>query len=215
MADHAFNRERLELVEILRKKGITDERVLAAIGSVHRHRFVQTALVHRAYEDVALPIGLNQTISQPYTVAVMTQVLSVTPGDRILEIGTGSGYQAAILSSMGCQVFTIERHLELMNQARMLLETLGHRVVFRCADGTLGWSQFAPYNGIVVTAGAPVVPHSLLKQLKPGGRLVIPVGDERVQNLKVIRLLDDNRTHTDTIEGFKFVPLIGVHGWKP
>ncbi|MCK6602700.1 MAG: protein-L-isoaspartate(D-aspartate) O-methyltransferase [Bacteroidetes bacterium] len=214
MADSFYQKSRTDLISVLRKKGISDEQVLTAVSRVPRHEFIQSSLVHRAYEDVALPIGLGQTISQPYTVAIMTQSLRVSPGMKILEIGTGSGYQAAVLKAAGCQVFSIERHLELMTKARTTLERLGMDIACRCADGTLGWSQFAPFDGIIVTAGGPLIPDPLKKQLKTGARLVIPVGDDKVQNLHVITRLADDRFSTEVIEGFKFVPLIGKEGWS-
>ncbi|MCA0446143.1 MAG: protein-L-isoaspartate(D-aspartate) O-methyltransferase [Bacteroidetes bacterium] len=213
MANTYYTKARTELISILRKKGITDEQVISAINSVPRHEFVQSSLVHRAYEDVALPIGQAQTISQPYTVAIMSQSLRAKPGFKILEIGTGSGYQAAVLKALGCQVFSIERHLDLMNKARTTLERLGYGIACRCADGTLGWNQYAPFDGIIVTAGGPTVPPSLTRQLKVGARLVIPIGDDKVQNLHVITRLSEEEFQTETIEGFKFVPLIGKEGW--
>ena len=204
--------ERSDLVESLRQKGIRNEAVLRAIGKVERHRFVLQSFVPKAYEDTALPIGSGQTISQPYTVAVMTERLDPHPDDKILEIGTGSGYQAAVLAEIGCRVFTIERHAELHLSARKLLEQLGYRVATLCGDGTVGWSEFSPYAGIVVTAAAPEVPPPLLRQLGAGGRLVIPVGDLRVQALRILTCREDEITE-EIEEGFKFVPLIGKKGW--
>ena len=208
-----FEEERKELVQALRHRGITDERVLASIGKVERHLFVDEPFVNRAYEDSALPISCSQTISQPYTVAFMTQCLNVKQNEKILEVGTGSGYQAAILSELGARVFSVERHHELVMKARKLLDKLGYRVATRVGDGTVGWSEFAPYDGIIVTAGAPSIPDSLLKQLSDGGRLVIPIGDLDIQRLHVITRTGD-RFATREIYGFKFVPLIGKKGWK-
>jgi len=208
-----FEEERRELVESLRAKGISDEKTLSALMRVERHLFVMDAFINRAYEDTALPISKSQTISQPYTVALMTQALQPKPSDKVLEIGTGSGYQAAILAEMGCRVFTIERHYELYLQARKLLERLNYRVTSRSGDGTIGWSEFAPYDGIVVTAAAPDIPAALLDQLNVGGRLVIPIGDLDTQELSVITKLEDG-LNTETISGFKFVPLIGKQGWN-
>jgi protein-L-isoaspartate(D-aspartate) O-methyltransferase len=205
--------ERKELADALREKGIRNERVLRAIETVDRNQFVLPAFSFRAYEDTALPIGSGQTISQPYTVAFMTEKIDPREGDKVLEIGTGSGYQAAILAQMGCRVFTIERHAELHLTARRLLEKLGYRAATLCGDGTVGWSEFAPYDGIIVTAGAPEVPDSLLKQLADGGRLVIPVGEQRTQSLKILTREGDELKE-EIADGFKFVPLIGKQGWS-
>ncbi len=207
-----FEEERAEMVGLLREKGITDERVLEAMGLVERHAFVLEPFLNRAYEDTALPIAKTQTISQPYTVAYMTQELHLSKESKVLEVGTGSGYQAAILATMGCRVFTIERHMDLHLQARKLLERLGYRVATRCGDGTVGWSEFAPYDGIVVTAAAPEVPDALLHQLADGGRLVIPVGDLDTQSLRVVSK-EGERFRIREDRGFKFVPLIGKKGW--
>ncbi len=208
-----FEEERRELIESLRIKGITDERTLDAMMRVERHLFVMDAFLNRAYEDTALPISKSQTISQPYTVAFMTQHLNVKPSDKVLEIGTGSGYQAAVLAELGCRVFTIERHYELHLQSRPLLERLGYRIATRSGDGTVGWSEFAPYDGILVTAAAPDVPAALLQQLGIGGRLVIPIGNLDTQQLHVVTKLEKG-VSTTIINGFKFVPLIGKQGWN-
>lgn len=208
-----FEEERKEMVDVLREKGISDQRVLDAMTRIERHLFVLEPFLNRAYEDTALPIAKTQTISQPYTVAFMTQELRVAKGGKVLEIGTGSGYQAAVLAEMGCRVFTIERHMDLHLQARSLLERLGYRVATKCGDGTVGWSEFAPYEGIIVTAAAPEVPDALLRQLADGGHLVIPVGDLQVQSLRIIRR-EGEQFHTREDRGFKFVPLIGKKGWE-
>ncbi len=201
------------MIQLLRERGITDEHILAAMMIVERHCFVSEPFTSRAYEDTALPISKAQTISQPYTVAFMTQELRPRPGMKVLEIGTGSGYQAAILAELGCKVYTIERHIELLNNARKIFEKLGYRVLSRGGDGTVGWSEFAPYEGIMVTAGAPGVPEPLLNQLAEGGRLVIPVGDLSMQTLRVVQKMN-NAFETKDIYGFKFVPLIGKKGWE-
>jgi len=208
-----FEEERQDMIELLKDRGITDERLLQAMSKIERHLFVTNAFLSRAYDDTALPIGKSQTISQPYTVACMTQELAPKPGEKVLEVGTGSGYQAAILAEMGCKVFTIERHVELLLDARKLLDKLGYRVASKAGDGTVGWSEFAPYDGIIVTAAAPEIPEPLLKQLADGGRLVIPVGDLDVQNLRVVTKHGDQLDMKE-VRGFKFVPLIGKKGWS-
>jgi protein-L-isoaspartate(D-aspartate) O-methyltransferase len=180
--------------------------------SVKRHLFVPEPFTARSYDDSALPIGKGQTISQPYTVALMTQALGMRDGMKVLEIGTGSGYQAAVLAEIGARVFTIERNLDLLATARRTLERLGYRVASKGGDGTIGWKEFAPFDGIVVTAGAPSVPEPLTQQLADGARLVIPVGDRETQALVVI-LRTGDRLERREIEGFKFVPLIGKMGW--
>lgn len=208
-----FDLDRADMIAVLKDRGITDERVLRAFARIERHLFVPEPFTARAYEDGALPIGRGQTISQPYTVAFMTQALGVKPGDRVLEVGTGSGFQAAVLAETGARVFSIERHAELLAQARTVLDRLGYRVATKAGDGTVGWQEFAPFAGIIVTAGAPDVPEPLLRQLADGGRLVIPVGGRTVQDLLVVTR---NGTTFDRrrIEGFKFVPLIGKMGWN-
>ena len=208
-----FEIEREEMIALLHQRGIRDERLLQAMRVVDRHEFVQDLFINRSYEDSALPIGIQQTISQPYTVAFMTECLQVKPGGRILEVGTGSGYQACILAEMDARVFTIERHMELLIEARKRFEKFGYQIVSKSGDGTVGWSEYAPYDDILVTAGAPDVPQPLLDQLKNGGNLVIPIGDLAVQNLHVITKIG-NHFETRVFDGFKFVPLIGKKGWK-
>jgi protein-L-isoaspartate(D-aspartate) O-methyltransferase len=208
-----FEEERKDMVALLKERGIIDDRILNVMTRVERHLFVKEPFLNRAYDDTALPIAKQQTISQPYTVAFMTQELNPQPGQKILEIGTGSGYQAVILSELGCRVFTIERHMDLFLQARKLFEKLGVRSATQCGDGTVGWSEFAPYDGIIVTAAAPEVPEPLLNQLAEGGKLVIPVGDLETQKLRCIK--KQGGTHeTREVFGFKFVPLIGKKGWN-
>ena len=208
-----FEMERMEMIALLRRRGIRDERLLEAMRIVDRELFVQGPFVNRAYEDSALPIGNSQTISQPYTVAFMTDAHSLAEGDKVLEVGTGSGYQAAILAAMGARVFTIERHMDLLVQARKIFDRLGYQVASKGGDGTIGWKEFAPFDGIVVTAGAPEAPPPLLDQLKEDGRLVIPIGDLDIQNIHII-----TRTRGEfearVVDGFKFVPLIGRKGWQ-
>jgi protein-L-isoaspartate(D-aspartate) O-methyltransferase len=179
---------------------------------------VEPALRSRAYEDEALPIGLRQTISQPFTVAYQTMMLALRPGDRVLEVGTGSGYQAAVLCEMGARVFSLERHKQLLDRTKQILEDLSYRVVTRHGDGTLGWPTFAPYDGIVVTAGASEVPQPLLEQLRipddqyPGGRLVIPIGDASGQVMNRITRVGPHDYEREETHGFRFVPLIGEGG---
>ena len=208
-----FDMEKDEMIQLLRQRGIRDERLLAAMASIDRHEFVQEAFVNRSYDDSALPIGKSQTISQPYTVAFMTEALALNPGDKILEIGTGSGYQAAILAQMGARVFTIERHMDLLVESRRRFDKLGFKIASKCSDGTLGWKEFGPYAGILVTAGAPDAPEPLLEQLAEGGILVIPIGDQEVQTLYIITRTKEEYTSRQAA-GFKFVPLIGKKGWK-
>lgn len=183
------------------------------MGKVERHLFVGPLFQTRSYEDTALPIGCNQTISQPFTVAYMTQALALKRGDKVLEVGTGSGYQAAVLAEMGCRVYTVERQLELLAKARMMFDALGASILAKAGDGTLGWPEFAPYNGIIVTAGGPSIPEPLKDQLADQGRLIIPVGDKETQTIVVLK----RAGHTFLqyrVEGFKFVPLIGKHAWE-
>ncbi|MFA6455342.1 MAG: protein-L-isoaspartate(D-aspartate) O-methyltransferase [Bacteroidota bacterium] len=208
-----FDTERKELIDALRKKGITDERVLGAMSTVERHLFVDQMFINRAYEDNALPIGSEQTISQPYTVAFMTQSLQLIKDAKVLEVGTGSGYQAVVLATMGCRVFTIERHLSLLHNAQKIFESLNLRIASKGGDGTVGWKDHAPYDGIIVTAGAPHIPDALVQQLKEGGRLAIPVGGRDTQEL-VIGMKVNGVLKKEVVEGFKFVPLIGKNGWN-
>lgn len=204
---------RRRLVERLAERGISDPRVLRAIRTVPRERFVPLQLEPDAYEDIALPIGCEQTISQPYMVGLMTQELRLTGTERVLEIGTGSGYQAAVLSLLCAEVVTIERIADLSWNAQRVLTGLGRtNVEFHVADGTVGWPPRAPYDGIVVTAGSPSVPAALYDQLAAGGRLVIPVGDEEFQDLQVVQKTDSGPLQV-SVCGCRFVKLIGAQGW--
>jgi protein-L-isoaspartate(D-aspartate) O-methyltransferase len=212
--DYKHKGARKKLVELLASKGITDARVLSAIMAIPRHFFFSKTFYSHAYEDKAFPIGEGQTISQPYTVAYQTQVLHVTKGDKILEIGTGSGYQAAVLMQMGAKVYSIERHESLSIKASALLQKMGYAPILKCGDGTRGWIEKAPFDKIIVTAGAPVVPATLVEQLKIGGIMVIPVGDEQRQKMLSIIKTGENKTETIELDYFAFVPLIGEKGWK-
>ncbi len=201
------------MVNLLRERGISEPRVLKAFERVPRHLFVPKAFQSRAYDDCALPIGCSQTISQPYTVAFMTECLQVKEGDKVLEVGTGSGYQACILAEMGARVFSIERHAELLLEARKVIEKLKYVIATKVGDGTVGWSEFAPFDGIIVTAGAPQIPEPLMKQLSEGGRLVIPIGDLEMQQMNIVTRHGDEYDIKEVF-GFKFVPLIGKKGWS-
>lgn len=204
---------RKKLVDQVRKKGISDQRVLQAIENTPRHLFVDSALENRAYEDSALPISCGQTISQPFTVAAQTELLDIKMGEKVLEIGTGSGYQAAILCYLGAKVYSVERHEPLYLSAQAILKELGFRPHLKCGDGTIGWSAYAPYDGIVVTAGAPVVPEDLIRQLSVGGRLIVPVGDQEVQTMTRITRISEEEFRQEQLKQYKFVPLIGEKGW--
>lgn len=198
----------------LAARGIRDRRVLEAMGKIPRHRFVGEDLHPMAYDDRALPIDLDQTISQPYMVALMTEALELSQDDKVLEIGTGSGYQAAVLAEICSEVYTIEKYPELLKKATALLRELGYRnVIARAGDGTLGWPEHQPYDAIVVTAGAPHVPGTLLDQLADGGRLLIPVGDRFIQELKKLTK-KDGRISEERLIGCQFVPLRGEEGWN-
>lgn len=208
-----YDHQRQALLVLLRQRGITDAEVLQAINTVPREHFVQAFMRNRAYDDTALPIDDRQTISQPHTVALMTQALMVRPGMKILEIGTGSGYQAAVLAHMGARVISIERHPRLSQQARTRLHDLGYNVECRVGDGTIGYSGQAPYDGIIVTAGAPDVPEPLARQLCVGGHLVVPVGDHQHQTLYRVTRTDQDTWTASELGPAAFVPLIGVEGW--
>lgn len=211
--DRVFNKRRQTLIDNLKAKGISDKQLLDAMLRVPRHLFVDSALSNRAYEDTALPIEMGQTISQPFTVAKQTELMEVEPKDKVLEIGTGSGYQAAILCEMGANVYSIERHQRLYERSREVLQKMGYRPLLKYGDGTVGWPAYAPYMAIVVTAGAPVVPEALKSQLDIGGRLVVPVGNEDKQAMFRITRLGENHFEEEKFSIFKFVPLIGKEGW--
>ncbi len=210
-----FSKERQTMVaEQLRRRGIRDERVLAAMAKVPRHLFVPSGSHSESYEDRPLPIGDGQTISQPYMAAVMTQSLELRGGEKILEIGTGSGYQTAVLAELAKLVFTVERLFALFQKAESRLRDLGYENIHgRLGDGSKGWSEKAPFDGILVTAGAPEVPPALKFQLSEGGKLLIPVGSRYSQNLlKITRT--GTRFEEEEITGCVFVPLVGESGWR-
>jgi protein-L-isoaspartate(D-aspartate) O-methyltransferase len=204
---------RKRLVEILRKKGIEDERVLSAIGKVPRHYFFDETFWNQAYKDIAFPIGAGQTISQPYTVAYQTELLHINKGDKVLEIGTGCGYQTCILMEIGAKVFTIERQEKLYERTIQVLPYMGYQPKFFLGDGSIGIATDAPYDKIIVTAGAPTVPEILLKQLKIGGILVIPVGDEKSQQMVTVLKTAEHDYERHVLDTFRFVPLVGDRAW--
>ncbi|MBT1695749.1 protein-L-isoaspartate(D-aspartate) O-methyltransferase [Fulvivirgaceae bacterium PWU4] len=204
---------RNKLVKNLQKKGISDPVVLDAIGKVPRHFFFENALLEHAYQDKAFPIGEGQTISQPYTVAFQSEKLEIRPGDKVLEIGTGSGYQACILLAMGARVYTIEYNRKLYETTRDFLPLIGFRPYFFHGDGSKGLPAKAPFNKIIVTAGAPIIPSALTDQLAEGGILIIPVGDRESQKMVRIRKRD-GRLFKEEFANFAFVPLLGEQGWK-
>ena len=210
-----YAEERNSMVDTqLKRRGIKDPLIIQAMGRVPRHEFVPTAQLSSAYYDGPLPIGSGQTISQPYMVASMTEALGLRGGERVLEIGTGSGYQAAVLAEIAGEVYTVERHGELADNAKKRLLELGYNNVHvSVGDGTLGLPEKAPFDGIIVTAGAPFVPEALKDQLEDGGRLVIPVGGRYLQSLLRITREGDNFQQQDLF-GCVFVPLIGEDGWR-
>ncbi len=210
-----FQKERIAMVEEqLRRRDIIDPRTLEAMAKVPRESFVPAENRSEAYEDRPLPIGEGQTISQPYMVAIMTQALALSGKERVLEIGTGSGYQTALLAELSREVYTVERILSLIQHAQRTLQDFGYKnIFFLTEDGTKGWPEKAPFEAIMVTAGAPEIPRVLRSQLTEGGRLVIPVGSRFAQTLfKITR--QRNRFQEEEVTGCVFVPLVGEHGWK-
>lgn len=204
---------RNKLVKTVAEKGIKSESVLAAIGKIPRHVFFDNALLDHAYQDKAFPIGEGQTISQPFTVAFQTEKLDIKPGDKVLEIGTGSGYQACVLMELGAKVYTIEYNKVLYERTRQFLPQLGYKPFFFYGDGSKGLPAKAPFDKIIVTAGAPVVPTALTDQLNESGVLVIPVGDrEKQMMLRITK--KNNKLIKEEFEYFAFVPLLGEQGWK-
>jgi len=214
--ENAYESKRLQMVEgQIKDRGVRDRRLLDAFRKVPRHLFLDDALRPQAYEDHPLPIGEKQTISQPYIVALMTEALHLTGYEKVLEIGTGSGYQTAILAELAEQVYSIERIPSLAKRARKILDDLKYsNIIVKIGDGTDGWREYAPYAGIIVTAAAPEAPDPLLQQLETGGRLVIPIGDEYNQELVVYSKEGEDRYREERYGGVRFVKLIGSHGWK-
>ncbi len=210
-----FEKKKDEMIERLKQKGINNLRVLQVMRKVPRHYFVAPGMEMQAYDEKALPIGFGQTISHPFTVALMTQTLNPKSGDRVLEIGTGSGYQAAILCEMGCMVYSIEKVRELALRAERRLNQLhyNYRALIRIGDGSLGWVAHAPYNAIIFTAGAPEEPDHLFAQLKEGGRLLVPIGDKDEQILTLF-IKEKQKIVRKKIQKLRFVPLKGAHGWQ-
>jgi protein-L-isoaspartate(D-aspartate) O-methyltransferase len=210
-----YESQRLEMIEKqLRRRGVTDAAVLAAMAKVPRHEFVPVELQDRAYEDVPLPIGGGQTISQPYIVGAMTASLRLLGQEKVLEIGTGCGYQAVVLSHLAREVITIERRPDLASAAAATLTRLGcSNVHVHCGDGTLGLPELAPFDAILVAAGAPSIPRPLLMQLSDAGRMILPVGGEEQQDLQLIEKLGESFQKT-MLEGCRFVPLVGHYGWQ-
>lgn len=199
---------RRKLVEELKLKGIVDERVLEAVGKIPRHLFMDSGFVHFAYKDQAFPIAANQTISQPYTVAFQSQMLEIKEGDKVLEIGTGSGYQSAVLVELGAKVYTIERHKVLSMGAQVLLPKLGYRPHFFYGDGFKGLPTYAPFDKIIITAGAPEMPRLLIEQLKPGGKMIVPIGDSNNQVMYLVEKKSDNTCSVTEHGDFLFVPML-------
>jgi len=198
----------------IKSRGIKDVNVISAMLKVEREKFLPQSLMSSAYSDCPLPIGCGQTISQPFMVALMSECLKIEMNDSILEIGTGSGYQTAVLRELASKVYTVERHSELLKRAENILKSLGYNnIYFKLGDGTLGWDEFAPYDKIIVTASSPSIPQDLFRQLKEGGRLVIPVGGRYHQALQMVIKKGKNMIKKDVC-GCVFVPLVGKEGWE-
>ena len=204
---------RKKLVELLKDRGIQDKAVLKAMGKVPRHYFFDETFWGQAYKDIAFPIGEGQTISQPYTVAYQTELLDIKRGDKVLEIGTGSGYQACILLELGAAVYTIERQEALFHRAQKMLSHMGYHPHFFYGDGSVGLPSYAPFDKIIVTAGAPFVPEKMLKQLRIGGLMVIPVGSEKEQQMLTVIRTGENEFEKIVLDTFRFVPLVGDQAW--
>ncbi|MET4082888.1 protein-L-isoaspartate(D-aspartate) O-methyltransferase [Pedobacter sp. UYP30] len=204
---------RKKLVALLEGRGISDKAVLKAIGKVPRHFFFDETFWNQSYRDIAFPIGDGQTISQPYTVAYQSELLHIKKGDKVLEIGTGSGYQTCVLMELGAKVFTIERQRKIYDRTIKVLPGMGYPAHFFYGDGSKGIPTYAPYDKIIVTAGAPFVPEVMLKQLRIGGILVIPVGDEKSQKMITVIRVSENDYDRIELDTFRFVPLLGDQAW--
>lgn len=205
---------RKKLVQVLESRGISDESVLKAIGKVPRHFFFDETFWSKAYEDIAFPIGDGQTISQPYTVAYQSELLHIKKGDKVLEIGTGSGYQTCILLELGAEVYTIERQESLFNRVTKVLPHMGYYPKFFLGDGSMGIAAHTPYQKIIVTAGAPFVPEVMLRQLSIGGIMVIPVGSDKEQKMVTVLRTGANDFEKIELDTFRFVPLVGDQAWS-
>lgn len=210
-----YERLRADMVQkFVIDAGIENERIISAMRKIPRHLFVESALAHQAYSGASLPIGFGQTISHPTTVAWMTDTLEISAEDKVLEIGTGSGYQAAVLAEIGAKVFTIERIPQLAEKARKLFHDLGYfSIAVQIGDGTVGWTNYAPFDKIIVTAGSPEIPDALINQLANNGRLIIPVGDINDQNYQII-VKENDEVKISSSKSGSFVPLIGRKGWR-
>lgn len=214
LTDRQFERQRRQLIETIRERGIHDLEVLRAFDLVPRHIFVPDAVRHRAYDDAALPIGFGQTASQPSLQALYMQTLRIQPDERVLEVGTGTGYQTALLAQLARHVYSVERLRELSARARTLLDELRiTNVALLVGDGTIGWSRYAPYDAILVAAGSPTVPQPLVDQLAPGGRMLVPVGDRVQQKLTLVRRTEEGIS-MEPVSDCVFVPLVGRFGWS-
>ena len=199
---------RKQLVEELRGKGINDDKVLNAINTIPRHLFIDNAFVKFAYQDKAFPIGCGQTISQPYTVAFQTQLLDLNPYEKVLEVGTGSGYQAAVLSLLNADVYTIERQRDLFKQTKRFLPAIGYNCNFFYGDGYKGLPNFSPFDKIIITCGAPAIPEELILQLKLGGIMIAPIGDGDIQVMHLIKRVSETKNQITTHGNFSFVPML-------
>ena len=214
MNDLRFERQRRQLIEVIREHGIEDLEILRAFDLTPRHLFVPQSVQHRAYEDAPVPIGFGQTASQPSLQALYMQTLELKPTDRVLEIGTGSGFQTALLAHLAEHVYSVERIRELSQRAREVIESLRiSNIALLVGDGTIGWSRYAPYDAILVTAGAPTIPPALIDQLSPNGRMLIPVGDRNMQQLTLVKKTESG-IETSNVTACVFVPLLGRFGWQ-
>lgn len=209
-----LEQQKRDLIKGLINKGISDKNVLKALTEVPREEFVSDEYYEKSYEDHALPLMSGQTISQPYTVAYMTELLELKKNDKVLEIGTGSGYQAAILHKCTTRVYSVERIPELYSRAKDIFEKLNYEIYQKLDDGNFGWSDNAPYDAIIITAALSEFPVKLMKQLKTGGKIVFPIGSRDSQTMNVVKKLDEKHYKQEKKDQFKFVPLIGSYGWK-